>query len=84
MQQTPPAPSHGPASRAPVLPRTFDTRMPPAPAPGGKVLRVAAPKGGARKSDLDAGMLLGALGIAAVAAVAWRLLRRQGSRQRLL
>jgi hypothetical protein len=84
MQQTPPASPHSPASRTPVLPRTFDTRMPPAPAPGGKVLRVAAPKGGIRKSDLDAGMLLGALGIAAAAAVAWRFLRRQGARHRLV
>jgi hypothetical protein len=67
-----------------MLPRTLDTRMPPAPAPGGKVIAVAAPRRGVRKGELDAGMLLGALGIAAAATVAWRLLRRQGARHRML
>jgi hypothetical protein len=88
MEQTPqtgrlPA-ERSPAPRAPLLPRTLDTRMPPAPAPGGKVISVGRPKAPPRKAELDAGMLLGALGIAVVAAVGWRLMRRHVVRHRLL
>jgi hypothetical protein len=83
MQQTPAA-ARTDGGRAPQLPRTLDTRMPPAPAPGGKVITVAGPGRGPRKGELDPGMLLGALGIAALAAIAWRALRRHGVRRGLV
>jgi hypothetical protein len=58
--------------------------MPPAPAPGGKVISVGRPKGRAGKAELDAGMLLGALGVVAVVVIGWRLLRRSVVRHPLL
>jgi hypothetical protein len=71
--------------RLPELPRdTVDTRMPAAPAPGGKVIAVGRPSGRVRKSELDGGVLLGALGAALVLAIVWRLTRRRGLQQRVL
>jgi hypothetical protein len=67
-----------------LLPRTLDTRMPPAPAPGGKVISVGRPKAGARKAELDAGMLLAALGIVVVVAIGWRIMKRHVVRHPLL
>jgi hypothetical protein len=58
--------------------------MPPAPAPGGKVISVGRPKGRPGRADLDGGVLLGAVGVVAVLAVGWRLLRRSVARHPLL
>ena len=71
--------------RVPELPRTYvDTRMPPAPAPGGRIIPVAAPGGRLRKAALDQGMVFGALAIVIGITIAWRVLRTHTVRQPLL
>ena len=67
----------GSVARRPELPRTLlDTRMPPAPAAGGRVIAVepAAPVTVKRTS---APLLLSALLVGAALAIGWRRLRRR-------
>jgi hypothetical protein len=69
----------------PELPRTtVDTRMPPAPARGGRIITVGAPSGRVRKGELDGGVALVVLAIAAVVTIVWRAARRASVRQPLL
>jgi hypothetical protein len=84
-----PGPGEAPEARRtprpPALPRAVvDTRMPPAPAPGGRVITVGRPDGRVRKGGLDGGLVIVPVAIAAILTVGWRLLRRSGVRQGLL
>lgn len=64
-------------ARTPELPRrTVDTRMPPAPARGGRVLTVGAPP--RRRAGMTGGLLSGTLVLAIVVTVCWRYLRHRG------
>jgi hypothetical protein len=58
--------------------------MPPAPAPGGRIIVVGRPDARVRKGGLDGGLVIIPVAIVAVLTVAWRLLRRSRVRQRLL
>ena len=72
-------------ARSPELPRVLlDTRMPTAPAKGGRTIVVGVPKRPSKAGNSISGLVLGALVVAAVGAAAWRYLRPKGMRQRLL
>jgi hypothetical protein len=58
--------------------------MPPAPAPGRRIIAVSPPSGRIRKGAFDGGVLLGVLALAATITIVWRWVRRGGVRQRLL
>jgi hypothetical protein len=87
MQRSSGAPSGaagGPSARRPELPRTLlDTRMPPAPAAGGRVIAVA-PSEPARSVTNDRNitlLLLSALLLAVTAGLcAWFITRRRNAR----
>jgi hypothetical protein len=55
--------------------------MPPAPAPGGKVIMVAVPGGRVRKGGFDFNFLLGGLAVAAAITIVSRLLRSHRARR---
>jgi hypothetical protein len=75
MPQTPPEP------RAAELPRVkLDTRMPPAPAPGHTVIRVAPPAPG-RLPRPHAAAYVTAAAIACTCVFGWQRLSRRGHRR---
>jgi hypothetical protein len=76
--QREPAPTRS-IAHPPELPRvSLDTRMPAAPAPGGRIIVVGAPDRQPRRSDVA----LGGLAIGAIAVIAllfrWARSRRPG------
>ena len=66
----------------PELPRVLlDTRMPPDPARGGRVIQVGRPARSATPKRASAETLLGALALAAFVTALWRHLRRRGAKR---
>jgi len=65
--------------QAPELPRVYlDTRMPPAPAPGGRVIVVGPPDPKPRRSDLVFGGLTIGAAVLIVIAFRWARHPRRG------
>jgi hypothetical protein len=55
--------------------------MPPAPAPGGRIIAVGPPSGRIRKGAFEGGVALTVLAIAAAMTIVWRAMRRGSVRQ---
>ena len=71
------------ARRAPELPRvTLDTRMPRAPALGGRTIMVDRPPRRVKAQGASSELLIGTLALAALVAICWKLLRRSDLRVR--